>query len=192
MPKQVPWDFCYEVKYWVPYCPKTVAKPAHLPLIFPCTSRRLHYISSHPFSQDKGLGKQNGGRDQGEKKSFPFGMEIGEKEECKLMLTSISHYYWAGGAARGRTCLACSRPWPLSPGLQDIAWKATASHLQVSATPTYKDRALAGLVLLFYSFACIPLFGIYICLAPFWPDRELSLLLFNWTQRHTAAKRVKT
>lgn len=61
-------------------------------LIFSHLSPGLHYISSHPFSPDKGLGKQSGGRDQGEKKSFPFGMEMGEKEEGKLMLTGVPHY----------------------------------------------------------------------------------------------------
>lgn len=83
------------------------------------------------------------------------------------------------------------------PGLplqhvQSTAREVTPTHLQASVMTTYEDGALASLVFLLPSFACIPLFRIYVCLAPLWPDRELPLLLFHRTWWHIAAKRVET
>ena len=55
---------------------------------------------------------------------------------------------------------------------------------------TYKYRAFPCFVLFFCTFACIPLFSIYVCLAPFWPDWKFPLLLF--TGLHITAKRELT
>lgn len=78
------------------------------------------------------------------------------------------------------------------PGLPLRDCKTCNRSPAASAAPTYEDRALGGLVLLLSAFACVPLFGIHVCLAPLGPDRELSLLLFGRTGRHITAVRMET
>lgn len=57
---------------------------------------------------------------------------------------------------------------------------------------TYKCRAFSNFVLVFSTFACIPLFCIYVGFTPFWPDREFPLPLFNGTSLCITTKRVLT
>lgn len=149
------------------------------------------YLPPPPFSQDKGLGKQGGRRYQGKRKAFLLEQRL-ERRRSANSCWQVNPTINEPGCSSGQNLSSVRETLASLSRTSKPNLKRRCCPPAASAPPTYKEGALGGLVLLFSSFACIPLLGIYVRLTPLWPDRELSLLLFNRTRRHIAAKRVKT